>query len=274
MLSSPADTPLSDSATISSSNPARAQAIRTRKNGPPVAALTAYDYPTGRLLDESGIDLILVGDSLGMVVYGHPDTTSVTLADMVRHTQAVRRGVRQACLVADLPAGTYLTPSQALASARDLVAAGADAVKLEGGLAILPQIELILAKGIPVVGHLGMLPQHVVEEGGYRRKGKLPAEADALLADAAALDQAGVSAIVLESIVASLADAITLSVRCPTIGIGSGPSTDGQIRVIHDLIGAFPWFRPPFAECYHDTSALVRDAAQRFRDSLTPPQPS
>ena len=265
---------LSHEPSIPAADPSRAHALAARKNGPPIAALTAYDYPTARLLDESGIDLILVGDSLGMMVYGHPDTTAVTLGDMVRHTAAVRRGVRRACLVADLPARTYAAPGQAVASARELVGAGADAVKLEGGSSILPQIQAIVADGIPIVGHLGMLPQHVLEEGGYRRKGKQPAEAETLLADASALDQAGVSALVLESIVASVAAEMTLCVRCPTIGIGSGRETDGQVRVIHDLVGAYPWFRPPFAECYHDTAALVRDAARRFRESLAPPDPT
>ena len=248
---------------------AKAAALRQRKGGPPVSALTAYDYPTARLLDEAGIDVLLVGDSLGMVVLGFPDTTSVTLDDMLRHTGAARRGTRRALLLADLPSHTYDSPAQALASARALVAAGADAVKLEGGRAILSQITAILAAGIPVVGHLGMLPQHVVEEGGYRKKGKSQDEADNLLADASALDEAGVCAIVLESVVPAVATTITRSISCPTIGIGSGRATDGQVRVIHDLTGAFPWFRPPFAECYHDTAATIQDAARRFLASLT-----
>lgn len=233
-----------------------------------MSALTAYDYPTARLLDEAGIDLILVGDSLGMVVLGHDDTTGVTLADMVRHTAAARRGVTRACLIADLPACTYDDPSAALATARALAASGADGVKLEGGRAVLPQVEAILADGIPVVGHLGMLPQHVREEGGYHRKGKTTAEAGTLVADAVALDAAGVSAIVVESVVANVAEKMTSATACPTIGIGSGTATDGQIRVIHDLLGAFPWFRPSFVTPYHDTAALVRDAARRFRDEV------
>ncbi len=253
-----------------SSHPERARALRRCKGGGPLCALTAYDYPTARLLDEAGTDIILVGDSLGMVVLGYPDTTHVTLDDMIRHTSAARRGVTNACLLSDLPYGSCDAPKQALAFARALVAAGADGVKIEGGREILPQIESILEANIPLIGHIGMLPQQVVAEGGYRKKGKTPEGALSLIDDAAALDQAGVAAIVLESVAEETAAAITARVSCPTIGIGSGQATDGQIRVIHDLIGAFPWFRPPFAEQFHDTSSLVRDAAVRFRATLTP----
>lgn len=259
-----------------SNHPERARALRRCKAGDPLCALTAYDYPTARLLDEAGTDIILVGDSLGMVVLGYPDTTHVTLDDMVRHTSAARRGVTKACLLADLPYGSCDTPEQGLASARALMDAGADGVKIEGGREILPQVQAILKAGIPLIGHIGMLPQQVVAEGGYRKKGKTPEGALRISDDAAALDQAGVSALVLESVTDETAATITARVSCPTIGIGSGQATDGQIRVIHDLIGAFPWFRPPFAEQYHDVSPLVRDAAIRFRASLAPhptPQP-
>lgn len=252
---------------------AKASALLARKGGRPVAALTAYDYPTARLLDEAGIDLILVGDSLGMVVLGYPDTTEVTLEDMRRHTGAAARGVKEALLVADLPIGTYDTVESAVASARILAGAGADAVKLEGGRAKLPQIVAILTEGIPVVGHLGMLPQKVREEGGYKKKGKTPVEADAILEDARALDAAGVCAIVLESVVPSVAAAVTRATRCPIIGIGAGQEVDGQIRVIHDLIGTFPWFRPAFAECYHDGAGAIEHAARQFLASLNPSKP-
>lgn len=252
---------------------AKASAVRARKGGRPVAALTAYDYPTARLLDEAGIDLILVGDSLGMVILGYPDTTEVTLEDMRRHTGAAARGVKEALLVADLSIGTYDTTAMAVASARTLAEAGADAVKLEGGRAQLPQIVAILAEGIPVVGHLGMLPQKVREEGGYKKKGKTAMEADAILEDALALDAAGVCAIVLESVVPSVAAAVTRATRCPIIGIGAGKETDGQIRVIHDLIGTFPWFRPAFAECYYDGACAIEHAARQFLASLNPSTP-
>ena len=252
-----------------SAHPERASIFRSLKGRRPVGALTAYDYPTARLLDEAGLDMLLVGDSLGMVVLGFEDTTSVTMEDMVRHTGAVRRGTSRALVVADLPIATYDTPEMALQNARRLTEAGADAVKLEGGTAILPQIKAVLAHGIPVVGHLGMLPQRVKEEGGYKKKGKTAAEAEAILADALALDAAGVCAIVLESVVPSLAAEVTSRVTCPTIGIGAGDATDGQIRVIHDLLGTFPWFRPKFAECYHDGGGAIQHAAAQFLASLT-----
>lgn len=252
----------------SSAHPERASAFRSLKGGRPLAALTAYDYPTARLLDEAGMDMLLVGDSLGMVVLGYEDTTSVTLDDMVRHTGAVRRGTKHALLVADLPISTYDTATMAVENAGRLVSVGADAVKLEGGASILPQIMAILAGGIPVVGHLGMLPQRVKEEGGYKKKGKTASEADSIVADALALDAAGVCAIVLESVVPSVAEEVTRRVTCPIIGIGSGEGTDGQIRVIHDLLGTYPWFRPKFAECFHDGAAAIQDAAARFLASL------
>lgn len=258
---------------LQSAHPERAAAFRTLKGKRPLGALTAYDYPTARLLDEAGLDLLLVGDSLGMVVLGYEDTTSVTMEDMVRHTGAVRRGTSRALVVADLPIASYDTPDMAVENARRLANAGADAVKLEGGSSVLPQIRNILADGIPVVGHLGMLPQRVKVEGGYKKKGKTPEEASAILADALALDTAGVCAIVLESMVPSVAAEVTARVGCPTLGIGSGDATDGQIRVIHDLIGTYPWFRPKFAECYHDGGGAIQHAAARFLASL-PPSPN
>lgn len=251
-----------------SAHPERAAAFRSLKGSRPLGALTAYDYPTARLLDEAGLDMLLVGDSLGMVVLGYEDTTSVTMEDMVRHTGAVRRGTKRALVVADLPIATYDTPEMALENAQRLVSAGADAVKLEGGISILPQIRAVLAADIPVVGHLGMLPQRVKVEGGYKKKGKTPAEAEAIVADALALDAAGVCAIVLESMVPAVATEVTTRVGCPTIGIGAGEATDGQIRVIHDLLGTFPWFRPKFAECYHDGGGAIQHAAARFLASL------
>src|SRR5436189_1738499 len=169
-----------------------------KRRGERVTALTAYDYPTARLLDESGIDVILVGDSLGMVVLGYEDTTQVTLAEMVHHTRAAARGVKRALLVGDLPIHTYDDPAQAVSSARALIEAGAEAVKLEGGVSHVPQIEAIIAEGIPVMGHIGMLPQSVREEGGYKVKGRTQAEAEALVRDGQALEKAGVFAVVLE----------------------------------------------------------------------------
>ncbi len=232
--------------------------------GPPLAVLTAYDYPMGRLLDEAGADLLLVGDSLGMVVLGLPDTTGVTLDMMCHHTAAVRRGVTRAPVIADLPYHTYRDASEALASARCLVEAGADAVKLEGGVDFVPQVRAIVGAGIPFVGHLGMLPQSVRVEGGYKKKGRTPEDADRLLADALALDAEGACAIVLESMMPEAAEAITRRIRANTIGIGAGPGTDGQVLVTSDLTGAFPWFRPPFARARAAVADEMSRAAREF----------
>ncbi|HUF61546.1 MAG TPA: 3-methyl-2-oxobutanoate hydroxymethyltransferase [Verrucomicrobiales bacterium] len=237
---------------------------RLHAQGQPIASLTAYDYPTARLLDEAGVDLILVGDSLGMVVLGLPDTTGVTLEAMLHHTRACRRGVTRALLVADLPYQTYETPEQALTSARALLEAGADAVKLEGGAAISTQVEALARAGVPLVGHVGMLPQHIREEGGYKKKGRRSAEARLLKADARFLESQGALAIVLEGIVPDVAAAITKALSIPTIGIGSGDACSGQILVIHDLLGAFPWFRPPFAIPRADLASAITQAAQEF----------
>jgi 3-methyl-2-oxobutanoate hydroxymethyltransferase len=235
-----------------------------KRRGERITALTAYDYPTARLLDESGIDLILVGDSLGMVVLGYEDTTEVTLAEMVHHTRAAARGVKRALLVGDLPIHTYNDPGQAVASARALVEAGAHAVKLEGGASHVPQIEAIIAAGIPVMGHIGMLPQSVREEGGYKVKGRTQAEAEALLRDAIAVENAGVFAVVLEIVSPETARQITAALKIPTIGIGSGSHCDGQILVTHDLIGLFPWFTPKFVSPEARVADEIRRATQAF----------
>ena len=236
--------------------------------GRKVVCLTAGDYATARLLDEGGVDVVLAGDSLGMVLLGYQDTVEVTLAEMVQHTRAVRRGVKRAPVLGDLPFGTYATPEQAVASARALVQAGADGVKLEGGVARLPQVRAILAAGIPVVGHIGMLPQSVREEGGYKKKGRTEAAAALLLADARALDEAGVEALVLEGVVAAVAAAISREVSCPTIGIGAGQDCDGQVLVTADLVGAFPWFRPPFAQARGDVAGVIRRAVAEFSEDV------
>ncbi len=231
---------------------------------PPITAITAYDYPTARICDEAGVQLILVGDSLGMMVAGCEDTTSVTLDQMVYHTTIVRRGVTRAVVVADLPIHTYDTPAEALASARRLIEAGAEAVKLEGGLDQIPQIEAIVGAGIPLCGHLGMLPQHVREEGGYKKKGRSEAEAKSLVEAGLALESVGVFAIVLESVVADVAAEMTARLRIPTIGIGSGHRCDGQVRVVHDVTGAFPWFLPPFAKTHGNVAEVTRNAVSAF----------
>ncbi len=242
-----------------------------KPSGKRVVCLTAGDYPTARLLDEGGVDLILVGDSLGMVLLGYPDTVDVTLAEMIHHLRAVRRGVQRALVLGDLPFHTYQTEEQAVASARALVRAGADGVKLEGGVAMLPQVRAILAAGIPVVGHIGMLPQSVREEGGYKKKGRTPEAAALLMADALALDEAGVMAMVLEGVMPAVAAEITRAVKAPTIGIGAGKDCDGQVLVTADLIGAFPWFRPPFAQARGDVAGVVQAAVAAFSEDVRIP---
>src|SRR6059058_4684509 len=219
-----------------------------KQRGEKITALTAYDYPTARLLDESGIDIILVGDSVGMVVLGYQDTTRVTLEEMLHHTRAVARGIKQALLVADMPIHTYDTPEQAIATAKQFVDAGAQAVKLEGGASHIAQI--------------GMLPQSVGEEGGYRIKGRTQSEAEALLADARAVEKAGAFCVVLEIVVADIAKQITRAIGIPTIGIGSGKHCDGQILVTHDLIGLFPWFTPKFVSPEARVADEIRRAAR------------
>jgi 3-methyl-2-oxobutanoate hydroxymethyltransferase len=236
--------------------------------GQRIAVLTAADYPTGRLLDEAGIDMVLVGDSLGMVVLGYPDTVDVTMADMLHHVRAVCRGVQRAAVCADLPWHSYETPADAVRHARMLTEAGADCVKLEGGTAMLPQVRAIIDDGIAFVGHIGMLPQSVREEGGYRKKGKNESEAARLLSDAIALDSAGALAIVLEGIVPAVADTITARIKCPSIGIGSGPNCDGEVLVTADVVGSFPWFRPPFAKARADVAGAVATAARAYIESV------
>ncbi|MFZ4482598.1 MAG: 3-methyl-2-oxobutanoate hydroxymethyltransferase [Chthoniobacterales bacterium] len=236
--------------------------------GRPVAALTAYDYPTGRLVDEAGVDLILVGDSLGMVVLGFPDTTQVTLADMIRHTGAVVRGASRAPVITDLPINTYASPDQALRSARKVMRAGAAGVKLEGGEAVVPQIRALTSAGIPVLAHLGMLPQQILREGGYKIKGRSASEAAAIRRDAAAVQDAGAFAVVLEIVLPELATEVSSSLDIPSIGIGSGEGCDGQILVLHDLVGLFPWFRPKFAQPRAELAALFSAAVRDYVTAL------
>src|SRR5712691_6710516 len=239
--------------------------FRTMKQrGEKITALTAYDYPTARLLDESGIDIILVGDSLGMVVLGYEDTTRVTLDEMLHHTRAVARGVKHSLLVADLPIHTYDTPAQAVETSRRLVECGAEAVKFEGGATHTAQLAALVAAGIPVMAHIGMLPQSVREEGGYKVKGRTPEAAERLLKDGEAVEAAGAFAVVLEIVAAETARQITARLSIPTIGIGSGEHCDGQILVTHDLIGLFPWFTPKFVSPKARVAEEIRKAARAF----------
>jgi len=244
-----------------------AEMIR-RMKGRKIPALTAYDYPMAKLLDEIGIPLILVGDSLGMVVLGYPDTTAVTMADMAHHVGAAARAKPKSLLAADLPYRSYETVASAAANAKLLVSAGAEAVKAEGGRGIVPQVRAILAAGIPFFGHLGMLPQSVREEGGYRVKGRTELEREGLLADAQALADAGAFAVVLELVTPQVAAEITRTISIPTIGIGSGPDCDGQILVTTDLLGTFPWFTPKFVKPRLNAADQMRAAIEEWKKSI------
>ncbi|HET7626608.1 MAG TPA: 3-methyl-2-oxobutanoate hydroxymethyltransferase [Verrucomicrobiae bacterium] len=243
--------------------------LAMKNRGEKIAALTAYDFSMAKLLDEAGVPMILVGDSLGMVVLGYPDTTHVTMAEMEHHTRAAARANPNALLGADLPFKSYETVSDAVTNAKKLIAAGAEFIKAEGGREILPQLRAIATEKIPLVGHIGMLPQHVLEEGGkYRIKGRDDTSRAKLLDDAAALEEAGVFAVVLELVTPPVAKEITEKFSFATIGIGSGPDCDGQILVTLDLTGAFPWFTPKFVKPAINTGEQIRNAARQWKDSL------
>jgi 3-methyl-2-oxobutanoate hydroxymethyltransferase len=249
------------------------ETIRAMKSrGEKIAALTAYDFPMAKLLDEAGVPFLLVGDSLGMVVLGYPDTTHVTMAEMEHHVRAAARAKTNALLGGDLPFKSYETISDAVANAKKLIVAGAEFVKTEGGAEILPQVKAIVAAGIPFCGHLGMLPQHVLEEGGYHVKGKQDAEYQKLLDDAKLLADAGAFAIVLELVTPPVAKEISETISIPTIGIGSGPDCDGQILVTHDLIGAFPWFTPRFVKPRANCAAEIKSAVTAWKNSVVSPE--
>jgi 3-methyl-2-oxobutanoate hydroxymethyltransferase len=242
--------------------------IAMKHHGEKIPSLTAYDFPMAKLLDEAGVPLILVGDSLGMVVLGYSDTTLVTMEDMVHHVRAAARAKPRALLAADMPYQTYRTPEEATANARRLMAAGAEAVKAEGGHAILDSVRAIIAAGIPFLGHLGMLPQSVRIEGGYHIKGKTDTERENLIADALALEAAGAFAVVLELVTPAVAKEISRKLRVPTIGIGSGPDCDGQILVTHDLLGMFPWFTPKFVQPRMNAGEQIKAAVTAWKEAL------
>ena len=239
-----------------------------KRQGKPISALTAYDYPTARLVDETGVDLILVGDSLAMVVLGHENTLAITVDEMLHHTRAVRRAVRRALVVADMPFGSYHgTIAEAVANAvRFVKEAGAEAVKIEG-----PRVELVralVAAEVPVIGHLGLTPQSVHRMGGYRVQARTVDAILQLQADAFALAHGGAGAIVLEGIPREAAAAITAALPVPTIGIGAGPDCDGQILVFHDLAGLS--FNPPakFVRRFCNAGELISEAIQSYRDEV------
>lgn len=232
----------------------------------PITMLTAYDYPTALAMDESGVDVILVGDSLGMVVLGYPNTLSVTMEDMLHHCKAVSRGARWALLIGDMPFMSYqISPQEALRNAgRFLQEAGMDAVKLEGGRERLETIRLIVSAGIPVMGHIGLTPQSVHQLGGFRPQGRNAQQAFQLLQDALALQEAGCFSLVLESVPGRLAEFISQRLEIPTIGIGAGGGCDGQVLVTHDLLGLFDRFTPRFVKQYARLNPLIKSAFAQY----------
>jgi 3-methyl-2-oxobutanoate hydroxymethyltransferase len=238
--------------------------------GEKITCLTAYDYPTARLVDEAGIDMILVGDSLAQVVLGYDSTIPVTLEEMLHHLRAVRRATRRALLIADLPYGTYHVGDEETlrASIRCLKEGGAEAVKIEGGKKRAALIRRLVEAEIPVMGHIGLTPQSVHRFGGYRVQGRTLESALELLADAQAVEDAGAFALVLEGIPRELAALITGRLRIPTVGIGAGPDCDGQVLVVHDLLGLSFSPRAKFVRSYADLAAVLRDAFARFRDDV------
>jgi len=244
--------------------------LQMKLAGQPIAALTAYDYPTARLLDEAGIDVVLVGDSLGMVVLGYENTLPVTLDEMLHHTRAVARALRRAYLIADMPYGSYhASIDEAVRNAlRFIKEAGAQAVKIEGGARRAELVRHLTAAEVPVVAHIGLTPQSVHSMGGYRVQGKSLAAIDRLTADARALEDAGAVAIVLEGIPRELASIITSQSGVPTIGIGAGPDCDGQILVFHDLFNLAFAPAAKFTRQYADGAAFFNSALARFRDDV------
>jgi 3-methyl-2-oxobutanoate hydroxymethyltransferase len=242
---------------------------RRKRRGEKIAMLTAYDYTFACIFDTVGIDVLLVGDSLGNVVQGRDTTLPVTLDEIVYHTRLVSRGVRRALLVADLPFGSYqVSAEEAVRSAvRCVKEGGAHAVKLEGGTRVAPVIERIVAAEIPVMGHVGLTPQAIHRMGGHRVQGRTEASRARVLADARAAEEAGAFAVVLEGMPSELAREITRSLRVPTIGIGAGPDCDGQVLVMHDLLGLSDW-TPSFVKAYANLGALASQAARSFADEV------
>jgi len=245
-------------------------AAGSHSNSQKITCLTAYDYPTARLLDEAGVDVILVGDSLGMVVLGQENTLQVTIDEMLHHARAVRRGTHRALMVVDMPYGSYHTETaESLRNAvRFVKEAGAEAVKVEGGERRLELIARLTEAEIPVMGHVGLTPQSVNALGGYRVQGKTADAAEQLLRDAHAVEASGAFAVVLEAVPRELAAQITKELRIPTIGIGAGPDCDGQILVVHDLLGLTFNQTPKFARQYANVREVIAKAAKEYCEDV------
>ena len=246
--------------------------IKARKeSGVPITELTAYDYPWALLVDQGGIDIILVGDSLGMVVLGYSDTVSVTMDEMVHHVKAVSRTVKNGLVVADMPFGSYnVSVESAVENSNRMMKEGrADCVKLEGGVTMAATVEAIVKAGIPVQGHIGLTPQTASALGGFKVQGKSAEAARALLDDAIALEDAGCFSIVLEAVPSPIAKVITETISIPTIGIGAGPDCDGQVLVVHDMVGLFDRFVPKFVKQYAKIGENIAEAIAQYKAEVT-----
>lgn len=240
--------------------------MQMKNSGHKISMLTAYDYTTARLLDEAGVNTILVGDSLGNVILGYEDTISVTVEDMIHHSAAVARGAKNALVVTDLPFMSYQTSVyDAVVNAGRLMKEGrAGAVKLEGGKEVCPQIKAIVSAGIPVVAHLGLTPQSINTFGGFKVQGNTEAAAKKLIEDAKAVEEAGAFLLVLECVPAKLAKLVTESINIPTIGIGAGAGCDGQVLVIYDMLGMFSDFKPKFVKHFANAGDMIREAVKTY----------
>jgi 3-methyl-2-oxobutanoate hydroxymethyltransferase len=241
-----------------------------KKKGEKIVMFTVYDYPNARLVDEAGVDIAFIGDTLGMVVLGYETTVPVTMDEMLHHTKAVARGAKRAHVLADMPFLSYQVSSEdALRNAgRLLQEGGAQSVKLEGGIQVAETVRRIVDAGIPVMGHLGLTPQSINQLGGYKIQGKTPKAAVKLLNDAVALEQAGAYAVVLECVPVHLAKAITDRIGIPTIGIGAGPDCDGQVQVFHDLLGLYQEFLPKHARRYANVGDTIREAVRAYAEDV------
>ncbi|MFC1847395.1 3-methyl-2-oxobutanoate hydroxymethyltransferase [Chloroflexota bacterium] len=242
-----------------------------KKKGEKITMLTAYDYSTARIVDEVGIPLILVGDSLGMVVLGYDSTIPVTMEEMIHHTKAVVRGAKNALVVGDMPFMTYhVSVEDALRNAaRFMQEAGAQAIKLEGGVTVAEKVKRIVECGIPVMGHLGLTPQSIHQFGGFKLQGRTPEAAIRMLEDAQALEEAGAFSVVLETVPAPLATLITQNIGIPTIGIGAGIGCDGQVQVINDVLGSFADFVPKHAKQYARLTDIIHNAVTEYYNEVT-----
>lgn len=244
--------------------------IKSKKEGKKISMLTAYDYSTAKLLDEAGLDSILVGDSLGMVILGYENTLQVTVDDMIHHTKAVTRGVKRACVIADMPFLSYhISVEETIRNAgRMIQEANAHAVKLEGGREVVDKIEALIKAQIPVMGHLGLTPQSVNMMGGFKVQGKDESQAKTILEDAKLLQEAGVFSIVLECVPAKLAKLISESIDIPTIGIGAGKDCDGQVLVIQDMLGMYSDFTPKFVKKYCEVGLVIKEAVSKYKEEI------